>query len=224
VALSGLVSRELRTDAIGTVSFVELPDGRYDVVASLKGFPSSRPRVLDVTGIAIPVDIVLKPSAPLGSVVDLYVPAAPATLQLLASGADAIVHARIERQRTYRRKEESDERGRIMTASAFAWVEAFKSSPRVGAQDEVIQGGGRVENPEDIEVASVDPQATLNIGDEYVLFLKRYDELGYVVLHHGPAGAFRIRNGRVEPLGRGALASAWKDRSAAKFFEALRRP
>jgi shikimate 5-dehydrogenase len=34
-------------------------------------------------------------------------------------------------------------------------------------------------------------------------------------------GTFRIRNGRVESSGSGGAASAWKGRSAARFFEAL---
>jgi hypothetical protein len=54
-----------------------------------------------------------------------------------------------------------------------------------------------------------------------VLFLKRYEELGYVVIHHAENGAFLIRNGRVKAVGK-AFAQTWKDRSAAKFFEALR--
>ena len=35
-------------------------------------------------------------------------------------------------------------------------------------------------------------------------------------------GAFRIRNGRVEPLGDAGAAATWKGRPASDFFNALR--
>jgi hypothetical protein len=221
VTLRGLVSTELNTDAIGAVSFVDLPDGRYDVVASLKGFPSSLPRVIDLPGLATPVEIVLKPSAPVGSIAHACGGLSP-TLEQLSADADAIAHVKVARQRSYRQKRDESYRGSITTALTVRWIRSFKSNSRVSAGDEIVQGGGRLEKADDIEIATVNDFAPLNVGDEYVLFLKRYDELGYVVIHHAENGAFLIRNGRVKAMGKGALANAWKDRSAAKFFEALR--
>jgi hypothetical protein len=223
VTLTGVVSRVLQTEATGQVWFTDLPDGRYDVVASLKGFPSSLPRVIDLDGFATPVEIMLKPSAPISSIMFACGGYVPRTLEQLAADVDAIAHVKIGRQRSFREKRRHEGgRGFIMTASTFELIRFFKSSSRVTSGDEIVQTGGRLETPDEIEVATYNRFAQLNVGDEYVLFLKRYDEFGYVVIHHEERGAFLVRNGRVKALGEGALAQTWKDRSAAKFFEVVR--
>jgi hypothetical protein len=221
VTLTGVTSAALQTEATGVVSFADLPDGRYDVVASLKGLPSSLPRVIDLAGLATTVEIVLKPSAPIGWVVHSC-GWMPRTLEQLAADADAIARVKVERQRSYRRKDRHvGDPGFIMTASTVRWIESFKSNSRVTIDEEIVQGGGRLEKADEIEITTFNDAAPLNIGDEYVLFLKRYDELGYVVIHHAQNGAFLIRNGRVNAVGK-AFAQTWKDRSSARFFEALR--
>jgi len=221
VTLSGLVSRTLQTDIVGAAAFAGLPDGRYDVVASVKGWPSSLPRVIDVTGLVTDVDIVLKPRAGLYKRMISCGPLPPRTLEGLSADADAIVHLKIVRQRMYTRPLDTDT-DFIFTASTTRWIESFKTNQKIAARDEIVQLGGRIERPDGVQVAESRPDKDLNVGDEYVLFLKRYEAFGYVVLHHGPAGAFRIRNGRVEPLGTRDLANEWRGRGAETFFEALR--
>ena len=63
--------------------------------------------------------------------------------------------------------------------------------------------------------------AQLNVGDEYVVFLRR-QESGQLALAHLEESVFLIRNGRVYPAGKGRVAVAWKERSAERFFDALR--
>jgi hypothetical protein len=222
--LSGLVSRELQTDAGGGGAFEELPDGRYDVVVSRKGLVASLPRVLDVSESASrPIEIVLKPPAPTQSSMSISCgPAAPRTLEGLAAEADAVVLLRIERQHSYRWAAPSDpERMHILTNFGTRWIESFRVGSAVAPGDDIVQGGGHIDVGEQIESAIAHPHVPLNVGDEYVLFLKRYEH-GKVRIHHGPEGAFRIRNSPVEPTGQQELASAWRGRAAAKFLDALR--
>jgi hypothetical protein len=223
VTLSGLVSRDLRTDASGGITFEGLPEGRYDVVASSEGLAPSLPHVVDVSESAVrPLQIVLKPPAPTQSVSFSCGSAAPRTLDGLAAEADAIVHVQIERQHSYRWASALEpERLHILTNFEARWIRSFRANSRVAPGDEIVQGGGRIDDGEQIESSVAHPHAPLNVGDEYVLFLKRH-ERGSVRLHYGPEGAFRLRNGRVEPLGEQDVARAWKGRSAAKFLEALR--
>ncbi|MGH9314193.1 MAG: carboxypeptidase-like regulatory domain-containing protein [Vicinamibacterales bacterium] len=226
VTLSGLVTRGLTTDDDGRVAFTELPDGRYDVVASAQGLLVSLPGLIDVAGQPVPpVEIVLKPgrmrNGQLGSCSS---PAAPKTLNAFAADSDAVVHVRIERRRTYLEAgSPGSEPEFIWTASEPRWIEFLKSSATVAPGDEIIQFGGRIDRGEYIEFDLSDRLAPLNLGDEYVLFLKRYEgDGGRLRVHHLGEGAFLLRNGRVSPLGKQDVARAWKGRSAAKFLDALR--
>lgn len=110
----------------------------------------------------------------------------------------------------------------IVTASGPRWIESFKASHKVKDGDEILQSGGTVDDEEGSESYDAHPYASLNVGDEYVLFLN-YDEASdWLGLHWADEAAFRIRNGRVEPLGGSELATTWRGRSAKKFLEAIR--
>ena len=63
-------------------------------------------------------------------------------------------------------------------------------------------------------------------GDELaelgeVAALVHVDDLGTFTIVGAEEGAFRVRNGRVEALGRAGAASTWNRQPAAKFFGAL---
>ena len=60
----------------------------------------------------------------------------------------------------------------------------------------------------------------LNPGDDYVLFLYTAAN-GEHTIHGAEEGAFRIRNGRIEPLGKAGASETWKHRPATEFFAAL---
>jgi hypothetical protein len=224
VSLSGLVSTTLQTDNDGVVTFTDLPDGRYDVVGSAKGFTSSRPRVLDLSGSVVPVEIVLKPPARKARMsFSCGMVGTPPSLDDLAARSEVIVHVKIERERSFRRARGSDsDRMEIVTASGLRWMESFKVSSKVKDKDEVLQLGGTVEDGEESESYHARPYASLNVGDEYVLFLNYDEGSDWLGIHLGTEGAFRIRNGRVEPLGSYKLSREWRGRSAKKFFGALR--
>jgi hypothetical protein len=53
-----------------------------------------------------------------------------------------------------------------------------------------------------------------------VLFLVRGNN-GVLWIQGAEEGTFLIRNDRVQPLGSGGAAVAWKDRSAGSFFRGL---
>ena len=223
VALSGLVARSLQTNSTGAAMFADLPDARYDVVASRKGLPNSLPRVLDVSGLAVPVDIVLKPSAPTMSMSISCGIAPPRTLEEFAAHSDAVVHLKIERQRTFRRSQLDSDAEKIVTVSKARWIESFKAGSTIASGADILQAGGRIDDGAQIQIYDARPHAQLNVGDEYVLFLRRqHDGSRSVGIYFEDSGAFRIRNGRVEPLAEHYLASKWKGRSTVKFFEALR--
>lgn len=42
------------------------------------------------------------------------------------------------------------------------------------------------------------------------------------MIHFSEDGAFRLRNGRVEPLGESAMATEWKNAAAPEFLAELR--
>ena len=83
------------------------------------------------------------------------------------------------------------------------------------------QFGGRMDRGDSIDFHSFNQLPPLNVGDEYVLFVY-VDSAGTFTIYGAEEGAFRVRNGRVDPLGRGGAASTWKGRSAREFFQALR--
>ena len=85
----------------------------------------------------------------------------------------------------------------------------------------IVQFGGVIDRGDYLDRHLYNRLPPLNVGDEYVAFLYR-SETGDYSIHGAEEGAFRIRNGRVESPGGGGVAAAWKGRSAAKFFEALR--
>src|SRR5258708_40199189 len=71
-----------------------------------------------------------------------------------------------------------------------------------GAILEIRQGGGRIDRGHFIDVHTFNQFAPLNVGDEYVLFIY-IDSAGTYYVHGSEEGAFRVRNGAVDPLGRG---------------------
>lgn len=224
VTLQGLISRDLHTDGYGRVTFTDLPYGRYDVIAWSGAIPVEAPRVIDLLGQPAPLlEIVLKPLVSRNRVIDVcgnYL--APRTLAEFAAEADAVAHVKIEQQRTYREGTmPGSEPEFIWTASDARWLEFFNGSAIVTLSEPIIQFGGRIDLGDDVEYEFGD-LAPLNVGDEYVLFLKRYEGDERLQVHRTKEGAFLLRNGRVSPLGSQDLARAWKGASAEKFLQALR--
>jgi hypothetical protein len=59
-----------------------------------------------------------------------------------------------------------------------------------------------------------------SVGDEYVLFLTHQAD-GAMTIQFWEDGAFRLRNGLVEPLGTGVIAAEWKNAAASEFLAEL---
>lgn len=227
VRIDGVVMRDATTNEAGLASFADLPDGRYDIVASQKGFVSSPPRVIDLSGATTTsVALTLKPTGPFNG----YMSACGGdarTLEELAAPADAVALVAVADQRSYQREPSSpdDTLREIMTSSRVRTLQSFKVGPFApgpGSVVNVVQPGGRIDRGGYIDSFNFDQLPPLNVGDDYVLFLYR-DEKGALTIYGAEHGAFRIRNGRVEPLGSGDIARAWRGRSAEKFLEALRQ-
>src|SRR5258708_38890895 len=92
-----------------------------------------------------------------------------------------------------------------------------------GAILEIRQGGGRIDRGHFIDVHTFNQFAPLNVGDEYVLFIY-IDSAGTYYVHGSEEGAFRVRNGAVDPLGRGGAAKAWRGDPPPEDFLLLPPP
>jgi hypothetical protein len=110
----------------------------------------------------------------------------------------------------------------VNTVQVLQTFKGVAVMPGAGATMTIQQGGGQLDRGDYIEHHTYNRLPPLNVGDEYVLFLLRGTDGSYSILG-AEEGAFRIRNARVEPLGGGGAAAAWKERSAAKFFQRLAR-
>jgi hypothetical protein len=224
VILTGVVSRTISTGETGTASLDGLPSGRYDVVVRAPGLAPNAPRVVDLSdGKAASVEVTLKPNAPTGSVTIGCGGLIPRTLADLASNADAILLVRIADRLTL--ESQSPEAGplQLTTVNRVRVVGVFKGAETTpGARDvPIIQLGGSIDRGDYIQHHDYNGHAPLNVGDEYVLFVRR-ESAGSLGIVAAREGAFRLRNRRVEPLGSGVLAEAWKERSAIRFIEAVR--
>ena len=217
VKLDGVVVRSAKTDLLGVTSFEQLPGGRYDVVATSKGLAPNRPRVLDLPQTQDRVSLTLKPFAPtvLASIGCGMMGAL--TLESLGTMSDLVLHVRVDGQQAV----ELDGSQGFVTRNRAGVLRAFKSAGAPLAEVTIPQPGGTIDREDMIQAHMSGNLAPLNVGDEYVVFLRR-QESGQLVLAHLEESVFLIRNGRVYPAGRGRVAVAWKKRSAERFFDALR--
>ena len=211
VRLNGLVSLDLRSDDAGMVSFTELPDGRYDVVASATGFVSSLPKVVDVSGsVNQSIDIVMKRPAVMESMSTGCGMMGPLpSLEALFAGSEAVIHVKIVGQRAHRPAPDSRP-GNIETVSRTRWIESFKVSSNIAPEDEIVQAGGRLDDGERIEVHTAKPHAALNVGE-------RVRALGAAIR---PVAANLLRN-------RGGVSHPQRTRRAARKLsvgEDMERP
>jgi hypothetical protein len=226
VTLTGMVSREAVTTETGIAVLENLPDGRYDVVASADGLARSVARVLDLSGPAVSaVQFTLKPYGPMMGVgLACGGGPDPRSIRSLSEFADVVVQVKVMEQETVERPAtDSTAFNDVRTLNRMQLVQSFKSPLGAKALSPslvVLQAGGRIDRGDYIDQHSVNGFDPLNVGDEYVLFLKA-DTDGALWVSGFHEGAFRIRNGRVEPLGDGGAARAWKDRDARAFFDAL---
>jgi Carboxypeptidase regulatory-like domain len=225
VNLTGVVNDSAVSDDFGLVGFYALPTGRYDVVASMKGLAPSVPRVIDlpVSGMAS-VAVTLKPYAPSTMMTNACGGFDASSIRTLSTVAHFVLHVKIAEQHTIETPQpEGSVGGDLSTVNQVQVLQSFKRNehaPVAGSIVDIGQGGGRIDRGDFIDVHKFNNLAPLNIGDEYVLFV--YDNAGDYTILGAEEGVFRVRNGRVEPLGRGGAASAWKGRPAERLFEALR--
>ena len=223
VKLRGVVTRDSLTNGAGAADLDDLPPGRYDVLASKSGLATTSPVVIDVgEATTTRLELTMKPRGPSESIVLACGGYDPSSLTTLARGGDAIVRVRILAQSTIDRAAEGTADILLRTVNRGHVLQSFNGSavtPKRGATIDVVQGGGRIDRGDYVDTQTYNRLPPLNVGDEYVLFLTAVPE-GFWI-HGSEDGAFRIRNGRVEPLGEGGAASAWKERPAAAFYEAL---
>jgi hypothetical protein len=227
VTISGVVEREAVSNDAGFVTFEELPEGRYDVVASARGFASSVRRVLDlpaIGGTAVP--ITLKPPAP-GSLTSTACGGYDAgSLTTLSATAHLVLHVKVTDQQTIESAPVVEGvRSGLVTMNRVQVLDSFKNgdaAPLAGAIFTIQQAGGRIDRGEYIEFHRFNQLPPLNVGDEYVLFVF-VDPAGTSTIVGAEEGAFLVRDGVVHPLGQRGAASTWRGRSTTRFFEALRR-
>lgn len=225
VTLTGMVNREAISNDAGFVAFNALPAGRYDVVAWMKGFAASLPRVFDLAasgGVSVPVT--LKPHGPSERSTLACGGFDPRSVRTLGLRADLVLHVRVTHQETVEAARQADEPiGELKTINRVEVLQSFnhRARARVAGSLVIQQGGGRIDRGDYIDYHRFNRLRPLNVGDEYVLFLVSDSEGAYWI-HGSEEGAFRIRNGVVEPLGQGGAATAWKRHPTDKFFEALR--
>lgn len=225
VTLTGVVRREVATDRAGWARFDHLPEGRYDVQASAKGLVAGGPRVLDLADAATgAVEFTLKPYGPALTVSLACGGFDARSLGALAQPAAAVLHVKIAGQSTLEDPSVLDGAVSLRTVSTADVLQSFKPAalaPGPGARILVHQTGGQIDRGDYIDVQTFNRLAPLTVGDEYVLLLY-LDAAGAFRIHGAEEGAFRVRNGLVEPLGSGGVADGWKGRAVRRFFEALR--
>ena len=212
VRLTGVVAHETQTNHAGRAAFDAIPDGRYDIVAQMDSLAPSSPRVIDLAGGAVrALTLTLKPNAPNFTISFACGAIDIRSLARFVAGAEAVVHLKVEGQRTYEQQPRE-----LVTVNDTRLIQVFKGAGTAA----VMQSGGRIDRGDYIDEHNQNNLEPLNVGDEYVLFLSR-DRKGAVWIIGDEEGAFRIRNQRVEPLGSGEVARAWKGRAATTFFEAI---
>lgn len=94
---------------------------------------------------------------------------------------------------------------------------------RKGAQRKQVvftQSAGEVEFPDHILRASGEP---LKAGERYVVFLRLNDRFGGRMLVGERSGAFKIRNGRIDPQGIGEVAEEQRNVTERSFGDELDR-
>jgi hypothetical protein len=227
VKLSGVVDREMLSDDAGYATFVAIPAGRYDIVASQKGLAPSTPRVLDVAPFGLTsITVTLKPFGPGVRVMQACGGFNPSSLATMAEGAHLLLHVKVLEQTTVEIPLSGiDGTTYLATLNTVEVRGSFRRSlrgPTIGLRLTIRQGGGRLDRGDYIDSFQFNNLAPLNVGDEYFLFVYA-DDVGTFTIHGAEEGAFRLRNGRVDPLGRGGAATDWAQRSVADFLEALRR-
>jgi hypothetical protein len=226
VKLSGLVDRKAISNAAGIVSFEALPDGRYDVVAESGALAPSAPHVVDLTAFRLTsVEVTLKPRSPTGRAMIACGGFDARSLSTLAATAHLVVHVKVLKQQTIEPPPD-DERSPLASTVNLVevreWFIHASDARPAGPMLLVRQGGGRIDRGDHVEYHHANQLPPLNPGDEYVLFL--YTHMGQHTIHGSEEGTFRVRNGRVEPLGRAGAATDWTHRSVRHFFDALRAP
>ncbi len=91
-----------------------------------------------------------------------------------------------------------------------------RTDTAVGTSLVIAQRAGRLELADEIiEIAHIEP---IVAGREYVLFLQWHPMLGTYEVTAGPEAIFELRDGRVRPFGKSAIA---KDRSGIRDEEFL---
>lgn len=226
VKLAGVVNREAVSNDVGFVMFGALPEGRYDVVASMKGMAPSAPRVFDLPAFGVTsVAVTLKPHAERSLVSQACGGFDPRSIRTASTSAHLVLHVKVTDQHTLElERSTGDPSDGLATLNSVQMLQSFKPSlraPMVGSIVTIRQGGGRIDRGESIFFHHSNDLPPLNIGDEYVLFVY-IDAGGTYWIVGSEEGVFRVRNGRVDPLGRGGAASTWRGRSVARFFQALR--
>jgi hypothetical protein len=225
VILTGRVTRNGTTDEGGVVLFDALPEGRYDLSASASQqvmFPS---HFVDIgRGPASPVQVSLKRAGKSsGALACGFLVAPPTTLRAFMETTDvkAVLHVKVQEQHAFE-VSDGDGPARIMTLNEVAVLHAFKGAgPRGGAGTlNVLQIGGAIERGGTVDQFEQNHFLPLSVGDEYVLFLTRPAD-GAMSIHNEEDGAFRLRNGLVEPLGTSVIAAEWKNAAASEFFAEL---
>lgn len=216
VKLRGVVDREASTNDVGMVAFDELPAGRYDVVASMNGLAPSTPRVVDMPAFGVrAVALALKPFGSLSGM-DACGGFDPSSVTTLSKTAHLVLHGRVVDQHAVEMQPRI-----IATVNRVEVLQSFKGSTHTGGTLTIRQGGGRIDRGDYIDHMSFNQLLPLNVGDEYVLFI-HVDSAGSHTIVGSEEGAFRVRNGRVEPQGDAGAANTWQGQPASAFFQALR--
>ena len=180
VKLTGIVVREATVNEWGAVAFGNLPDGRYDVIASARGLVSSVPRVIDLSGPGVTdIHLTLKPRGPRSPISDSCGGFNSRSIRTLGNGADLVLLVTVVHQESIEVPLD-DFPGILRTFNDARVVRSFKRNalgPAAGAVATILQGGGRIDRGDYVDQHSSNSLPPLNIGDEYVLFVK-FDDQG----------------------------------------------
>jgi hypothetical protein len=143
-------------------------------------------------------------------------PVVPETLEEMYASSDEVVDVEI-----------LSSVARVVGEPANPYVRTFYTAKvrhsRKGLPKERLvfsQSAGEIEFPDHILRASSEP---LQIGQRYIVFLRRNELFGGRILVGERSGAFKIRNGRIEPQGFGKVADEQRHLTERMFGDELDR-
>jgi hypothetical protein len=145
-------------------------------------------------------------------------PVVESSLALMWETSDAIVDVQVASSEV---KGIGDRQVYVRTAFISKVLRVYKGNIQKGASIVFTQAAGQLELPD--KIIRVDGVEPLGVGERYVVFLRHHDTLGPWILVGERDGAFKVRNGSIQPQGFTHVAEEHRNLSELSFTDELER-